>query len=378
MSSHDVIVVGVGAMGSATCLALARRGVRVLGLERHGIPHDQGSSHGQSRMIRCAYYEHPDYVPLLLRAWDLWLELADDAGRAQLFDTGGLYVGPPGSEFVEASLHAAGTYDLEHERLDRDQLRDRFPQFELPDDYVGMFETKAGFLVPEWCIEDQVRLARAHGAEIREHEPVEDWSADAGGVTVRTAQGTSTAQHLVLCGGAWMPTLQQAALPLQVTRQVLGWMRPVDPAPLTLGTLPVWAIDCPGEGQLYGFPITDGVPGPSGFKAAMHAAGDPTDPHTIDRQAAAGDESTFLDRVRTWIPTAGTDVETMRICMYTNTVDEHFILDHHPHFEHVTIATGFSGHGFKMSSVIGEVLADLSTEGGTDHPVEFLGHARFV
>ena len=378
MSSYDVIVVGVGAMGSATCLALARRGVRVLGLERHGIPHDQGSSHGQSRMIRCAYYEHPDYVPLLLRAWDLWLELAEDAGRTQLFDTGGLYVGPPGSEFVEASLHAASTYGLDHERLDRAQLHDRFPQFKLPDDYVGMFETKAGFLVPEWCIEDQVRLARAHGAEIREHEPVEDWSVDAGGATVRTAQGTCTARHLVLCGGAWMPTLLQADLPLQVTRQVLGWMRPVDPAPLTLGTLPVWAIDCPGEGQLYGFPITDDVPGPSGFKAAMHAAGNAADPHTIDRQPTVGDESTFLDRVRRWIPAAGTDVEAMRVCMYTNTVDEHFILDRHPEFEHVTIATGFSGHGFKMSSVIGEVLADLSTEGRTDHPVEFLGHGRFV
>ena len=361
MSSHDVIVVGVGAMGSATCLALARRGVRVLGIERHGIPHDQGSSHSQSRMIRCAYYEHPDYVPLLLRAWELWVELAEEAGRNPLFDTGGLYMGPPDSEFVEASLRAASTYGLEHERLDRSQLHDRFPQFDLPDDYIGMFETKAGFLVPEWCIEDQVRLARAHGADIHEGESVEAWSSNSGGVTVRTTHGTYAARHLVLCGGAWMPSLLEVDLPLRVTRQVLGWMRPADPEPLKIGTLPVWAVECPGEGLFYGFPLTEALPGPDGFKAAMHAPGESTDPDRIDRQCRDG-----------------TEVETMRTCMYTNSVDEHFILDGHPGHEHVSIATGFSGHGFKMASVIGEVLADMSTEGRTDHPIGFLGHHRFA
>ncbi|MCH2147801.1 MAG: N-methyl-L-tryptophan oxidase [Phycisphaerales bacterium] len=378
MSRYDVIVVGVGAMGSATCLALARRGVRVLGLERHGIPHDQGSSHGQSRMIRCAYYEHPDYVPLLLRSWELWEQLGEEAGRASLYATGGLYMGPPGSEFVESSLQAAETYGLEHERLGRSQLQERFPQFVLPSDFIAMHESKAGFLIPEWCIEDQVRLARTHGAEIHEYESVASWDSDAGGVVVQTSAGTYTAGHLVLCAGAWMPKLSKSILPLQVTRQVLGWMKPAEPSALQLGTLPVWAIDCPGEGQLYGFPLTEGLPGPTGFKAAMHAPGVVADPNTIDREPRPGDDATFIDRVRDWIPAAGSELDAMRICMYTNSIDEHFIIDGHPDHSHVTMATGFSGHGFKMSSVIGEVLADMSTEGRSDHPVAFLGISRLA
>jgi sarcosine oxidase len=374
MTSFEVIVVGVGAMGSATCCHLARRGVKVLGLEQHGIPHEMGSSSGQSRMIRCAYYEHPDYVPLLLRAWKLWEELGEVAGRSSLFPTGGLYMGPPGCEFVEASLLSAREHDLEHERLDRSQLAERFGQFDLPDDYVGMHETMAGFLVPEWAIEDHARLAREHGAVIEEGVVVEDWSTDQHGVTVHTAGGTWSADHLVLCAGAWMPSLVKADMSLQVTRQVLGWMKPRDPAPLRLGTLPVWAIDCPGAGQFYGFPVADaaGLPGPTGFKAALHAPGEPADARTIDREPGPGDESSFLARVQDWIPAAGSEIEAMRICMYTTTPDEHFIIDRHPEHERVTIATGFSGHGFKMSSVIGEVLADLATTGRTDHPVGFL------
>ena len=372
MESHDVIVVGVGAMGSAACFHLARRGVRVLGLERHSIPHEMGSSHGQSRMIRCAYYEHPDYVPLLLRSWALWEELGDAAGRDLLFATGGLYMGPAECEFVEASRKAASEHGLQHESLDHSQLADRFPQFNLPGDFIGMHETQAGFLVPEWCIEDHVRLAREHGADIHEGEAVEEWSSDSRGVTVRTSMGTYGADHLVLSVGAWMPSLSRANLSLQVTRQVLGWMRPVDPAPLRLGTLPVWAIDTVGVGQFYGFPIADGLPGPVGFKVAMHAAGEPADPDTINREAGPGDEASFLSHVEDWIPAAGSDVEAMRICMYTNSVDEHFIIDRHPGHERVTLATGFSGHGFKMSSVMGEILADLSTDGRTDHSVDFL------
>jgi sarcosine oxidase len=375
MTSFDVIVVGVGAMGSATCYHLARRGVKVLGLERHGIPHDMGSSHGQSRVIRCAYYEHPDYVPLLLHAWDLWQELGHESGRASLFPTGGFYCGPPGCEYVDASLVAAEEYDLPHERLDRQLIFERFPQFELPDDYSGMYEDMAGFLVPEWCIEDHARLAREHGAVLHEGEAVEDWSTDAAGVTVRTALGTYSADHLVLSAGPWMPSLLKTDFSLQVTRQILGWLRPLEPVPLELGVLPIWAIDCPGTGLLYGFPIADkvDVPGPQGFKVAMHAHGEPADPDTIDRQVQSSDQASFIDRVREWIPAAGTTVDHMCVCMYTNSRDEHFIIDHHPDFERVTIATGFSGHGFKMSSVIGEVLADLATTGRTPHPVGFLG-----
>ncbi|MEE3001955.1 MAG: N-methyl-L-tryptophan oxidase [Planctomycetota bacterium] len=374
MESFDIIVVGVGAMGSSACYHLARRGVKVLGLEQHSIPHDLGSSHGQSRMIRCAYYEHPDYVPLLLRSWTLWEELQQEAGRDLLFATGGLYMGPAGCEFVEASRQAASEHGLAHESLDHAQLADRFPQFQLPENFIGMHETRAGFLVPEWCIEDHVRLAREHGADIREGEPVVDWSAGPNSVQVQTRSGTCEASHLVLSAGAWMPSLSRADLPLQVTRQVLGWMHPDDPRALALGSLPVWAIDTPGVGQLYGFPMAGdaGLPGPVGFKVAMHAAGEVDDPGTINREAGPGDEASFLEHVTNWIPAAGSRIETMRTCMYTNSSDEHFIIDAHPENERVTLATGFSGHGFKMSSVLGEILADLSTDGRTDHPVDFL------
>src|SRR3954468_5929958 len=291
-NEFDVIVVGVGAMGASTCWHLARRGVRVLGLDAFDIPNTRGSSHGFSRMIRMSYYEHPDYVPLLRRAYELWAELERTSVQKVLHLTGGLYMDRPGGEVVRGAREAAERHGLAHEMLDRAALRDRFPQFELPDDFVGMLEPAAGFLEPEKAIAAFVDDALRTGyAEIHAHEPVLDWRADddGGGVTVRTVRGEYRADRLVFCGGPWTDRLvRDLGVPLVVTRQVLGWVWPIEPALFELGRLPVWALGRDDGSLYYGFPILpDG--GSVGFKIALHARGTPTDPDLIAREILPGD-----------------------------------------------------------------------------------------
>ena len=241
MTSYDAIVIGVGAMGASACWELARRGKRVLGLEQFDIPHSRGSSHGFSRMIRMAYYEHPDYVPLLRRAFERWYQLESASGQKLFYEIGGLYMGRTDGNIVNGSLRAAREHGLSHEWLDHGSLRRRYPQFELPADYVGIFENRAGFLLPERAIAAFVIEALKHGAEIHGHEPVIDWSNDDRGATVRTARGTYHAEQLIFCGGAWSDRLVlDLGVPLRVTRQVLGWVWPKRPELFGLDTLPAW------------------------------------------------------------------------------------------------------------------------------------------
>src|SRR5688572_18693886 len=238
-NSFDVIVVGVGAMGSAACYHLAKRGARVLGLEQFNIPHELGSSHGFSRMIRTAYYEHPDYVPLLRRAWHLWEEIGRECGRQLLHATGGVYIGPAGSEFVQRSAAAAREHGLLHQMLDREQLAAKCPQFAVPKGYVALHETYAGFVAPERAISAHVMLAAQIGAEIHGNEAVTDWSADDSGVTVRTPRDTYRADHLIFCGGAWSDRLvRDLGVELIVTRQAMGWVQPKRPRMFELGSFP--------------------------------------------------------------------------------------------------------------------------------------------
>lgn len=391
-NTYDVIVVGVGAMGASACWHLARRGARVLGLERFGIPHDRGSSHGHSRMIRLAYYEHPDYVPLLRRAYDLWHELQQSAGQQLINETGGLYLGTPDSDLISGSLASARQHGLAHEPLDRQALAQRFPQFDMPDDFVGVFEHRAGYLLPERCIAAMAEQALRQGARLHAHEPVRAWRADAGEVVVCTDQAEYHAGQLVFCGGAWSTALlgdlfespaaapQVATTPqsvpdaapggrLRVTRQVMGWVWPIEPKPFELGRLPVWAIGHPDGLLHYGFPI---LPDGLGLKVALHAPGLETDPDQVQREPMPGDEETFRSVLRRSLPQADGPLLAMRVCLYTNSPDGHFLLDRHPRHPRVTLACGFSGHGFKFASVIGEVLADLALGGSTQHPVGFL------
>jgi sarcosine oxidase len=372
---YDIIVIGVGAMGSATCWELARRGARVLGLDRFDIPNTRGSSHGLSRMIRLAYYEHPDYVPLLRRAYELWRELEQSSGQQLLHITGGLYMGPANRELISGSLESARKHSLPHELLDRKMLADQYPQFELPADHVGLFEPSAGFLEPENCIAALVAQALKDGAEVHGNEPVESWHADESSSRVKTGHGEYRADKLIFCGGAWTEKLvSDLGIPLIVTRQVMGWVWPREPARFEIGRLPVWAIDLPDNSLYYGFPMhRPGV----GFKLAHHARMQATDPDQVDRTILPGDEESFRDCLRRFIPLADGPTMAIRTCLYTNSPDSHFIIDRHPKHSRILLSCGFSGHGFKFASVVGQMMADLALSGRTALPIEFLSLARF-
>jgi sarcosine oxidase len=374
--AFDVIVVGLGAMGSAACVHLARRGVRVLGLEQFSIPNSLGSSHGDSRMIRLCYYEHPDYVPLLHRAYELWDELEAASARRILFRTGGLYMGEPESGFISGTLRAARDHQLAHEEFSRERIKTKYPQFKIPPDHIGVYEPHAGFLLPEVAISAHAELALRLGAHLRGHEPMLEWFSDSSGVTVRTAKGLHHAQQIIFCGGAWSSrVLGDIGVKLQPTRQPLAWVWPRTPELFELGRIPVWAINNPNDTQYYGFPMIHTRPG---FKLARHFHGQPTDPDSISRVPTADDEADIRQALRTFIPEADGQLLSMAICMYTNSPDSHFIVDRHPTCERALIACGFSGHGFKFASVIGEALADLSVRGRSDLPIGFLGLKRFA
>lgn len=373
--TYDVIVIGIGAMGSAACHHLARRGARVLGLEQFDIPHELGSSSGVTRMIRLAYYEHPNYVPLLRRAYQLWEELEVESGQQLLYLTGGLYLGPPKGELVAGSLESARRHGLEHELLDRSELLRRFPQFRTPEDWLGLFENRAGFLMPQRAIAAQAELALRHGAELRAREPVIGWERDGAGVSVKTATAQYHAEKLIVCGGAWSGRLlRDLEIPLRVTRQSMGWFWPRTPKAFALGTLPVWAIENPDRSLYYGFPMIADVPG---FKIARHCPGPLADPDRVAREPLPGDEADLRSGLGQFVPAGEGPLLALRTCLYTNSADGHFIIDRHPNSDRVILACGFSGHGFKFASVIGEILADLAMGGKTGNGVEFLRLGRW-
>ena len=375
-TEFDCIVVGVGAMGSSACYHLARRGQRVIGLDRFTIPNAMGSSHGLSRMIRLAYYEHADYVPLLRRAFTLWEDLEKQAGEKLLYKVGGLYMGRITDPAVAGALESARIHGLPHELLNRDQLAARYPQFHLPADFVGMFEPNAGFLLPEKCVEAYATLARESGAEIHENEPVIEWTADANGATVIAQAGTYHARQIIFTAGPWTEKLvRDLGVKLSVTRQVLGWVHPKRPELFRLGALPAWAIGHNDGWLYYGFPM---LPDGEGFKLAWHRPREATDPDRVRRETTPQDEQEFRAALREYLPDADGPLASMRICMYTNSPDHHFIIDRHPAHPNVTVACGFSGHGFKFAGVIGEILADLVIKGETAAGINFLSINRFT
>ena len=379
---YDVIVVGVGSMGSAACYQLAMRGAGVLGLEQFSIPNTMGSHHGDSRMIRLCYAEHPDYVPLLQRAYDLWHELEIESGQRLLFKTGGLYMGRGDGGFVNGALQAAKQHHLPHEMMERTQIAERYPQFALPDDYVALYEPAAGFLLSEQVIATHARLALQHGATLHGQEQVTAWHSSDGRVSVTTHRATYEADHIIFCGGAWSSQLLgEVGVSLTVTRQVLGWVWPQQPELFKFGALPVWAVDHDDDVLHYGFPMLGGpgeIGAAPGFKLARHWQAALTDPNHVDRQAHDADEQEFRPFLQQFIPYADGPLLAMRICLYNNSPDSHFIVGPHPKHKHVTLACGFSGHGFKFAAVIGQVLADLATQGKTELPIEFLSIDRFT
>ena len=372
---YDVIVAGVGAMGSAACYHLARRGLRVLGLEKHDIPHTMGSSHGTNRIIRLAYYEDPSYVPLLRRAYELWRELETGYGEQLLHITGSIDADDRDGEIFLESLRSCHIHDIEHEVLTSAQLGARFPGYQLPPNHMALFQPQGGFLMSEKAICAHVLGAMAAGAEIRAQEPMLEWDLTASGVRVRTRRGWVEAERLVVSTGAWIgqhiPGFDRLAVP---ERQVLAWFQPTDPARFTPQNFPVFNLNTK-EGRYYGFPVY-GVPG---FKIGRyHHLDEIVDPDTYDRACDDADEAILRDFTAKYFPAANGTLMGLRACMFTNTPDEHFIVDTLPNEPRVVVASPCSGHGYKFAAVIGEILADLAATGATRHDTSLFRLARFA
>ena len=372
MNSYDVIVIGLGGMGSAAAYHLARRRRRVLGLDAHPRGHTQGSSHGRSRIIREAYYEAPDYVPLVRRAYALWRELEAESGRSLLTITGGLNVGQADGEFVRGALASARQHGLAHESLTPEEVAARFPAFRLTDALVAVYEPNAGFLAPEDCVGAHLDLAARHGAELRHAEPARAWSADGGEVRVETDRGAYAGERLVIAAGPWADEqLADLNLPLSVQRVVNVHFEPTRPELFGPDRCPVHIWEVP-EGHYYGIPALPD----QGVKFGRHDLGEICTPHTIRREVDPEEIEALRAVLDRYLPGAAGAVKWTLTCMYTNTPDRHFVIDRHPCHERVVYACGFSGHGFKFSSAIGEILADLALDGGTRHPIAFLSAAR--
>ena len=373
--SYDAIVVGVGAMGSAAIYHLARRGLSVLGLEQFDIPNDQGSSHGVNRIFRLAYYEDPGYVPLMLRARDLWLDLEARAGERLVHVTGSIDAGPAGGDVFTGSLESCEIHGLEHEVLDSATLTSRFPGYRLPDDTMAVFQPDGGFLLSERGIVAHVEAAVADGAVVQARETVREWQVTAeGGIRVVTSRGIHETNRLLVTAGAWagglFPDLAHLAAP---ERQVLAWFQPARPELFTPDRFPVFNLAV-AEGRYYGFPVF-GIPG---FKIGRyHHLAEATSPEAMNRAVNERDEHILRAAVSRYFPDADGPIMTLKTCLFTNSPDEHFIVDHLPNQPEVILAAGFSGHGFKFASVIGEILADLAQDGRTRHDISMFALDRF-
>ncbi|HEY2472605.1 MAG TPA: N-methyl-L-tryptophan oxidase [Terracidiphilus sp.] len=376
--SWDVIILGLGAMGSATAYHLAQRGKRVLGLEQFTAPHDQGSSHGGSRIIRQAYWEGAEYIPLVSRAFELWRRLERDAKADLLHITGGMVVGARDGELVPRTIAAARRYSIPIDVLDAKETSRRFPAFAITAGDAAVYEPGAGYLIPENCVQAHLGLAARAGAELRFDEKVLTWTASDGGVEVVTSRGTYRGGHLVITAGPWANEAMTGLFPLRVTRQVMVWIEPRGGVDAFLpGRFPIYvAEDVRGGAPVYGFPAIDGPEG--GVKAAIHGSDVVCTPATVDRVVRETDLQRTIDAVKLRIPALEGRVVRAKTCLYTMTPDEHFVIGAHPQFSCCTIACGFSGHGFKFASVVGELLADLAVDGATRHPIELFSPGRFV
>jgi sarcosine oxidase len=355
----DVAIAGLGAMGSAAAWQLASRGQRVIGFDRFRPPHAMGSSTGRSRIIREAYWESPFYVPLVRRAYELWATLERRSGRALLRPTGGLVIGPGDGPLVSGAIASAREHGVAFDHLGPHDIAARFPAFRPGAHLEGVFEPRAGVLMPEDAIGAMLGEAVKAGAELRFDEPVQRWERHGDAILVHTGHGRYAARRVILAAGAWMASaLPGRALPLRVARQTMFWLRPGgDPAGLGPGQLPIWLWES-GEGPVYyGFPDLGDGP-----KVARHHDGEPCDPDTVRREVAPEESEEIARFLAGSIPALAGPVTDARVCLYTNTPDEHFILDRHPDDPAVLIASPCSGHGFKFAPTIGELLADLAMD----------------
>lgn len=377
MPAADVIVLGVGGMGASACAALAARGARVVGLDRFPPAHDRGSSHGATRLIRQAYFEHPDYVPLLLDAYALWRDLEEASGTPLFIRSGLLLAGRPDSEAVAGALLAARLHALPLETLSPAESTARFPTIRLADDEIALFEPAAGFLLVEACVRAFAARATRLGARLESGVTVHGWREEGAGVAVDTDRGNYRADRLVITPGAWAgDLLRLAGMPFRVLRKSLFWFQPdsSSAADFAAGRLPCFAFDTP-SGFFYGFPALD----PAGVKIAEHTGGTAVaDALALPRGLDEAELSRVAAVARERLPELGTCLAGHAACMYTMTPDAHFCLGLCPGHPRVAVAAGFSGHGFKFASVVGATLADLALDGVTARPIGFLAPDRFA
>lgn len=372
---YNSIVIGVGGMGSATCYHLARRNKRVLGIERFDIPNDTGSSHGYTRIIRLAYYEHPSYVALLKRSYEIWEQIEKFTGEQLFYRTGSIDCGPADSWVFKGSLQSCVEYDLPHEVLTGRELSERFPGYRLPQENLAVLQPDGGFLTPERATVAFVEAAHALGAEIHGREALLDWEPWGDGVRVFTDRDEYTADSLVFTAGSWnqnvLPFLRGLAVP---ERQVLAWLQPSRPELFQPENFPVFNCLVP-EGRYYGFPVF-GVPG---FKfGRYHHFEESGEAEYLSREAFREDEEVLRDFAARYFPDGAGPTMILKACLFTNSPDRHFIIDLHPDYPQVSFAAGFSGHGYKFAGVVGEIMADLAERQATRHDITLFNLARFT
>jgi monomeric sarcosine oxidase len=372
---YDAIVLGAGGIGSAALYHIARRGVRVLGVDRFQPPHDRGSTHGHTRVIRQAYFEHSDYVPLLLESYRRWYELEQQAGRKLFHQIGLIQLGPADGLVVSGVMQAAAQHQLIVERLTASEVQRRWPGLSGDDGLVGVFEPAAGYLFVEDCVQAHLDAARAHGAELLANTEVLSWSADAAAVRVQTTQGEFSAKRLIITAGAWASQMiTELNVPLTVRRKSLFWFATTGSQYEAAAGFPVFLFELP-HGIFYGFPKLD----ERGVKFAEHSGGQVVaDPLAVDRAIDENEKRRLTDVLATHLPDVSPRVTDHSVCLYTMTPDEHFIVDRHPTYGNVAFVAGLSGHGFKFAPVLGQALADLALDGGTGLPIDFLSASRFA
>ncbi|MCD6070476.1 MAG: N-methyltryptophan oxidase [Microvirga sp.] len=374
MKTFDAAVIGLGAMGSAALFNLARQGHRVIGIEQFEPGHDKGSSHGESRIIRLSYFEHPSYVPLARRALEKWRDLEALSGETILTVTGVLEAGYPGASIVSGSLEAARQHDLTHDVLCASDITRRFPGFKVPSNWTGLFQPEGGLLRPELAIRTFVQQAEHHGAETRMNTRVLGIEPFGAGIRVRTDAEVIEAGSVIVATGAWIGDFAPELKPhLKITRQVLGWFSPLEPSLFKPDCCPVFLLESE-EDACYGFPDFAGT----GVKTASHREGLAL-PSAEDlvQDGSPADEAQIRRMLELAMPDANGPLRQMRACMYTRTPDDDFVIDLSPVDPRIVLASPCSGHGFKFASVIGEVLADLALGRASANDISRFQFRRF-
>jgi sarcosine oxidase len=388
MDKYDAIIVGLGAMGSASAYQLAKGGRKVLGIDRFAPPHTLGSSHGETRITRLAIGEGVHYTPIVMRSHEIWREVEKETGAQLLTTTGGLIMSSASrtsrlhvDDFFSNTVAAAEKYNIAHNLLDAKDIRRHFPTFAVRDDEIGYYEPAAGFLRPEACIAAQLGLAANLGATVHPNETVRGFEPSSGAVSVTTDRSTYETETLILTAGAWLPELigPRYTAPFRVLRQLLFWFDvdgPIEPFEPPNCPVFIWELQGPKQ-AMYGFPAIDGPRG--GVKVATQQYEHTTTPDRVNRTVSP-DEAAAMHRtfVAPYFPALSNRCIKAVACLYTATPDSEFVIDRHPQSERIIIASPCSGHGFKHSAAIGEALAELATHGKTRLDLSAFSLARFA